>query len=336
MQPPTYAAGVRQRYEDLPVEVHAWVEQRLGEPVVRVRDQVGGFSPGVAAVVTGRDGGSFFVKAVGSAVNADAVRFYRRERDAALRLPRVPGILLPVASAELEAADQSFPVIVFPALEGATPRHPWSPGDVTRVLDALADVSTQLTPSPWPDEDGPNRLVEFFRWWQRLADDDEDPWHDHPWLAGRWGDVVAAEERLRAGLGGSTLSHTDLRADNVVLTAERVWFVDWAHAQNAAPWVDAAVLLADVVASGADLVDGGGVDVLGLTRTHPALGGAGPEQLWRLLIGLAGALHGLSRRPSPPGLPTIRGWQGGTADTLLRWCVRLDEGSNLGVVARRC
>ena len=28
---------------------------------------------------------------------------------------------------------------------------------------------------------------------------------------------------------------------------DRVWFVDWAHAENAAAWVDAAILLNDVV-----------------------------------------------------------------------------------------
>jgi hypothetical protein len=333
MQPPTYAAGVRQRYEDLPAKVQAWVERQLGSPLARVRNQVGGFSPGVAAVVTGQDGGSFFVKTVGSAVNADAVRFYRREREAVVRLPRVPGIPVPLAWGEVEAADQSFPVIVFPALDGAPPRHPWGPRDVVAVLDAVAEVSSRLTPSPWPDDDGPNRLVDFFRWWQSLAEDDEDPWHHHPWLAGRWDGVVEAEERLRAELPGNTLSHTDLRADNIIVTAERVWFVDWAHAQNAAPWVDAGLLLADVVASGADLADGGAVDVLGLARTHPALGHVGRDQLWRLLLGLAGALHGLSRRPSPPGLPTIRGWQADTADSLLSWCSRVD---NLGSVARRC
>jgi hypothetical protein len=88
VQPDTYAAGIRRRYQDLPAEVHSWVETLLGAQVSAVRNMHGGFSPGVAAVVSAETGPDLFIKAVGGAVNADALRFYRAERDATLRIPR--------------------------------------------------------------------------------------------------------------------------------------------------------------------------------------------------------------------------------------------------------
>jgi aminoglycoside phosphotransferase (APT) family kinase protein len=138
----------------------------------------------------------------------------------------------------------------------------------------------------------------------------------------RAADLVAAEDQTRAELAGNTLSHTDLRADNLVVAGDRVSFVDWAHAQNAAPWVDATLLMADVVASGADLADGGEIDVVETLRQHPALAAGSFEQSWRLILAAAGALHGFSTQPSPPGLPTLRAWQAATSDTWLHWCQR--------------
>lgn len=326
VQPASYAAGVRRRFEDLPPPVVDWVAVQLGGPVARVRPRVGGFSPGVAAVVTGTSGQALFVKAVGAAVNADALAFYRAELLTAARLPEVAGIVRPSAGVELLVEDEAYVVMAFPALDGAPPRHPWQAGDLERVLDALYALSVQLSPSPWPASESDQKVPDFFRSWERIVADGDDPWSQDPWVGARAPALVAAEEQLRAELVGETLSHTDLRADNVLLTSERVWFVDWAHAHNAAPWVDAALLLADVIASHADREQGGTVDLAAVIKSHPALRGVGHEVVWRLVVGLAGALHGLSSLPSPPGLPTIRGWQASTADTLLAWCRRTVQG----------
>ncbi|MBA3528732.1 MAG: hypothetical protein H0T91_05385 [Propionibacteriaceae bacterium] len=134
--------------------------------------------------------------------------------------------------------------------------------------------------------------------------------------------MISAQDLLKPRLAGQTLTHTDLRADNIVMTSERVVFVDWAHAQNAASWVDTAILIGDVIASRADLADGGDIDIAGLIRDHPPLRVVPYETVWQLIVALAGALHSLSRRPSPPGLPTIRSWQRLTADVLMSWCQR--------------
>lgn len=322
VQPASYAAGVRGRFQDLPSAVVEWVAGELGGPVTAVRNAVGGFSPGVAAVVSSPSGRALFVKAVGAATNAEAVRFYSRERDAAAQLPHVDGIVLPTNGTELEVDGQPYVVLVFPALDGAPPRHPWRAAELDLVLAAQHRLSQQLTPSPWSGHDRDQRLPGFFCWWPRIIDNPDDPWHGSEWVASRAAALVAAELQSREEVTGGTLSHTDLRADNLVLDGDRVWFVDWAHAANAAPWVDATLLMADVVASHADLADGGEVDVIETLRDHPALAAGSYEQSWRLILAAAGALHGLAAQPSPPGLPTLRGWQAATSQTWLRWCLR--------------
>jgi hypothetical protein len=321
MQPDTYAAGIRRRYRTLPDEVRAWVEVQLDGPVVSVRDVRGGFSPGVAAVVSSERSG-IFVKAVGSSVNADAIRFYLQEAEVTGRLPALTGLLAPLATAELHADGEQYAVITYPALDGHPPQHPWRPADLDACLGALRRLSAELTPSPWPPGPADTRILDFFDGWRQISADGADPWQADPWVGPRLAAFVDAEEELHAQLPGDTLSHTDLRADNIMLAAGQVWFVDWAHARNAAGWVDAAILLGDVIASRADLADGGEIDVAAVARRHHQLDEVPFTIVWTLQVALAGALHAMSRQPSPPGLPTIRPWQGSTAHTLLSWCRR--------------
>ena len=322
MQPDTYAAGVRQRYEELPPAVHDWVALQLGAPVVTVQNKVGGFSPGAAAVVSDGQGHELFVKGGGAGVNPDSVSLYTREAENGLRLPAVEGIVTPLAAARLEVEAAAFQVIVYPALPGSTPRHPWQTSELTVVLDALDQLSRRLTPSPWPASAADEALLGFFHGWEAIAAGGHHPWHDGAWVRPRLGQLVDVEQQVLAALPGDTLTHIDLRADNIIRSGDQVWFVDWAHAQNCASWVDAAILIGDVITSRADRGDGGSIDVAEVIRGHPSLHAAPFETVWGLQLCLAGAMHTMSRRPDPPGLPTIRGWQGRSAETLLGWCRR--------------
>lgn len=322
--PSTYAAGVRLPFRQLPREVVGWIEHHLGAPVVDHEDRQGGFSPGVAAVVTAADGRRGFVKAVGATVNPDAIGFLRAEADQATRLPDVPGLLRPIATGELVTGEaEEWCMALFPAIDGRPPPHPWRPDDVVRVLDRLGELANALTPSPWPpvpDRDG--TFARFFTGWARIAEHGDDPWRTDPWVAAHLDRLVELERAVREGLPGDTLNHRDLRADNLLLTADTVWFVDWAHAGNAARWLDPLVLIADVVSSRADLGDGGTVDVPALLRTHPVLTVADEAVQWGVIAGLAATLHRFAQADAPPGLPTIRRWQDQTADDLLAFVRR--------------
>ncbi|GAB3761051.1 phosphotransferase [Microlunatus parietis] len=322
--PVTFAVGVRRPYLDLPAEVRAWVDRTLGEPVVEVADKQGGFSPGVAAVVAGASGHSLFIKAVGSAVNPDAIRMYREEQQHSARLPEIDFVPRTVATGELTVGEEQYAISALPAIDAAPPPHPWTLADANRAFDTVGELGDRLTPSPWPEPTG-DELGRFFGGWRNLGGG--DPWLADPWIAERAERFAELEAATVERMAGDTLSHTDLRADNLLFGPDRVWVVDWAAAQNAARWLDPALLLADLVVSRADLGDGGEIDVARFAVEHPALGTVPFEVNWAGVCCLAGALHGFSQRPAPPGLPTIRPWQARCADTMIAWCRRTEPGS---------
>ena len=69
-----------------------------------------------------------------------------------------------------------------------------------------------------------------------------------------------------------------------------------------------ALLLADVVGSGADASTGGPIDVMDVWRRHRIGSQCDPELLICVVSGLAAALHRLARRPVDPLLPHRSRW----------------------------
>lgn len=51
--------------------------------------------------------------------------------------------------------------------------------------------------------------------------------------------LAELEAEAANAVEGNTLLHFDVRADNVLLSNEQVWFFDWPHAHTGAAWVDA-------------------------------------------------------------------------------------------------
>ena len=167
------------------------------------------------------------------------------------------------------------------------------------MLRAWDPVAVVLRDTPW---EVTSRPPPFFTAWSALAADHADPWQP---LVTSWLD---REARLIELSSGSThdppvLSHLDLRADNIVLSDapadQDVWFVDWAHPGLAACWVDLALLLADVVGSGADASTGGPIDVMERLATAPDRLPVRPRA-----ADLRGVRSG--RRPAPAGPATRR------------------------------
>ena len=328
--PETYGRGVRTPWTSLPAAVQQWVSDQLGGPVIEARDAIGGFAPGTAAVVRTADR-SAFCKAAANVPNPTALELYRGERARLAALPQHPSIVKPIAAADLMVDDVTWAVTLFPALPGRVPRHPWTEPQAVRVFDALAELgevlaaSTQAEASRLP---GSENLVGFFGHWAAIVADPSDEWASLPWVVTATDRLLEADRLVQAQAAGSVPAHTDLRADNIMLAAEshQVWFVDWAAAQTAATWVDPAILSCDLVASGADRADGGSMDVWRFLRAYPATAAVGDDLLWGMIIALAAALHRLSRRPDPPGLPTIRAWQRLSAEALLRFAARGEPG----------
>ena len=59
---------------------------------------------------------------------------------------------LPSAPALYDVYDDGDWVgLLFEDIEGRLPAHPWEQADADRVLDAVAELTEALDPSPWPD-----------------------------------------------------------------------------------------------------------------------------------------------------------------------------------------
>jgi aminoglycoside phosphotransferase (APT) family kinase protein len=311
----------RLRYADLPGVLRVEIEGALGAPVVSASTCPGGFSPGTAAVVTCADGSRAFVKAVGTTLNPDTHRLHRREARIAAALP----CSLPTPrlrwSRELEAEGGAWVALVFDAVEGAPPLLPWTADSAAVVLPVLAHLAAAATPCPVPDLAGVSEaLADDLAGWADLAASpptDLDPWEGRhlDWLAGSPGRLTAT-----GGLDGDTLVHLDVRADNLLVTADgAVLLVDWPWAARGAAWVDTVLFALDAAVHG-------GVDPERLAGSAPLMAYADPAAVTDFLLGLTGMWAAAMRRPAPLGLPTLRIFQRRFHDAALDWGRRRVDG----------
>ncbi|MET8325382.1 aminoglycoside phosphotransferase family protein [Streptomyces sp. NPDC005181] len=307
----TPAAGVRHHWADLPDSVRSAVEDILGARVVHAQSQSGGFSPGVAARVRLADGRRAFVKAVSAEVNPGSPDLHRAEARNTAALP--PDAAVPRLLGSYD--DGTRVALVLQDIDGRQPHIPWIPAELNRVLAAVGELNRTLTPAPIEAPAVADSEAETFSGWRTLLaarDTDGPPGRLDPWAA-RHLDVLAELESGWAGPAtGDSLAHGDLRADNILLTDDRVVFVDWPHALRAAPWLDLLMMLPSVAAQG-------GPDPDTVFTTHPLGHTADPAGVNAVLAALAGCFVAHSLMPDPPGLPTVRAFQGAQGAAALEW-----------------
>lgn len=89
-------------------------------------------------------------------------------------------------------------------------------------------------------------------------------------------------------------------------------FVDWPHALRTAPWFDLLAMLPSVAAQG-------GPDPEAVFTAHPLGRDADPAGVTTVLTALTGYFVAASLKPAPPGLPTLRAFQGAQGAAALRW-----------------
>jgi aminoglycoside phosphotransferase (APT) family kinase protein len=123
------------------------------------------------------------------------------------------------------------------------------------------------------------------------------------------------ETRSTLGSGGSTLLHLDLRADNILLTPDRVLAVDWPWASVGAPWIDLLLMLPSVSMQG-------GPPPWEIFDAHPLAQGADPAAVTRVLAGLSGFFLYASTLPPSPGLDPVRPFQLVQGQHALGWLRR--------------
>lgn len=282
----------------------------LGGSVQSAHTQPGGFSPGVAARLTLGNGRRAFVKAVGD-LNPDSPDLHRAEARVAAALPaHTP------APKFLGCVDaDGWVILAYEDVDGRQPAQPWRRQELTRVLDAVADLAAALTPAPIEAPPAATRYGHVGRGWQDLAaargaDDLADL---DPWARNHLEDLASLERsRWAAAVSGTTLAHGDVRADNILLTSDRVLFVDWPWACLAPRWFDLVAMLPSVAMQGGPPPE----QVLAM---HRVTRDANPDDVTTAVAALAGVWTFLGRRPDPPGLPTLRAFQRAQAVVALDW-----------------
>jgi aminoglycoside phosphotransferase len=306
------AAGVHLPWAEVPDAVRTWAAGVGGGPPRSTPDLSGGFSPG-ATTLLDCPGGGIFVKAVGAALNPESPGFHRREAVVSAALPSAPEFprLLSVYD------DGDWVALAFDAIDGRPPLHPWDAHELRAAVHALDALHDALTPNPVPDAPtAGDRLAHLFGGWAALAALDSPPAGLGPWSARHLDRLVELESGWRDAVAGPTLLHCDVRADNLLVTSGGVVFVDWPHA-----CVGERVM--DLVAWAPSVALEGGPDPEELLALSAPSSAVDPDVVAVLVAAFAGFLVSHSLQPAPPGLPTLRGFQGAQGAVALAWLERL-------------
>ncbi|MGP3958463.1 phosphotransferase [Nonomuraea sp. 3N208] len=296
------ASGTRVPWHDVHPEVRAAVEEFLGGRVVEASTQSGGFSPAAAVRLRTEGGRRAFVKAVGPEPNPDTPGIYRSELKIAAALPE--SVPAPRLLTGFELA--GWVVLVFEDVEGGHPELPWRRDELERVLEAVGSMSAALTPTPI---DAPTVGEVFgakFDGWRKLTQ--EDTGGLDPWALRHLDELVELESDWVAAVAGDSLVHADLRADNILLTDDRVYIVDWPWACVGAPWFDLVAMLPSVGMQGGP-------------PPHELLDDPDPA-VTTVVAAVAGYLVRQGRQPDPPGIPTVRQFQRAQGVVALDWLRR--------------
>lgn len=304
------SGGQRIGWDDVDPGVRRAIEAHLGAEVVDARNQVGGFSPGLAARCTLADGGRAFVKAVSPVQNPHACRIHRREAEVAAQLPAG----LPVPRLLHVVDDGHWVALVFEEVDGVQPDEPWSHDQLDVVLPALERFAEQATPSPAPGLPSiQSRYGAAFRGWRQLAAGEHDATSYGPAVTSVLDRLASLEGGWAQAAVGDTLLHTDLRADNLLLTpAGEVVLVDWPWACVGAAFLDLVLLLPSVGLAG-------GPPPAEVIERHRLFAAVDDDALVAVFTALAGFFVRESLQPAPPGLPTIRAFQRAQAEVALGW-----------------
>jgi hypothetical protein len=304
----TTTAPPRLRWTDLPEQVRAAVEHEIGAVVVRDNPQSGGFSPGLASRLLFDNGRRVFAKAINAARNPRSPGLYRREIEVMTALPES----IPAPRLRWSSDDGDWVLLVLDDVDGAMPTQPWDHREFARVFDALEQLSDALTPSPFAALSSVDDLAENFRSWHTVAADSVLAGRLDSWIQSDLARLVELESDWAAAARGETLLHADLRADNLLLTEDRVMVVDWPYAVTGAAWVDALLFLPSVAATSS-------IDPEQVWAGFRPARDADPDAVNAVLAAVAGDFLYQSMLPAPANLPTLRAHQQEKGTAALTW-----------------
>lgn len=291
---PPASTARRLIWPHLPPHLRAAIERRLGSQVVDAHSRNSGFTPGFASVLTCADGSRHFVKAASVKAQRLFAESYRTE---ARKLAGLPAST-PAPRLEWVLDEDDWVALETAYVAGEAPQRPWRAEDLDSCLDALEEAARVLTPAPAGVE--LDALADELAAWPQMWDAIR--------LAGHEAEVAEAAA-LAAGfaahVAGETLLHTDLRADNTLLTDDGAVFCDWNWPVRGAAWVDSLSLLIGP--------RGDGLDVEAVIAARPLLREVPAEAIDAVLALFTGYFLKSGADPVPPTSPHLREhqrWQG--------------------------
>ncbi|MFI0350962.1 phosphotransferase family protein [Actinomadura sp. 9N407] len=300
------ATAVRPSWNELPEPLRDGLATRLGS-IQHAEVQTGGFTPGLAVRLQLTSGERAFVKGIAADhVLADR---YRTEAHVVAELPTA----VPAPALRWTQEMAGWVVLAF---DDASGRHanlaPGSP-DIGRVVDMLIRLGPALTPCPLPHAPVASvELADFVHGWRELAA--EPPADLDPWARRNMDRLAKHETTWLSAADGNTLLHGDINASNLLITNDKVLLIDWAQPVRGASWIDIADLIPHLILAGhtppaaeqavARAVHATGVDAQTITS---------------YAVAFAGYWTRMSRRPAPPGVPNLRGYQARAATAALAW-----------------
>jgi hypothetical protein len=281
------------------------IEERIGGRVVEAVTQPGGFSPGMAARVRVDDGRRVFVKAVSEAANPDTPGIHRREAVVVAGLPPVAAVPKLLWTYD----DNGWVALGLTDIDGHSPAQPWRSHELDLVIEGLQRLHDLLTPSPLESGTAADAFATEIRGWSELRSTRATGLD--AWSMKNLDRLVDLEASAPSMLSGATLLNFDVRADNILIAGDKAYFVDWPWARVGPPCVDWLGLAPSVYMQG-----GPKPDEL-LRRVH--LGDCPHGAVNAALASLAGYFLGHSRRPAPPGIPTVCAFQAAQGEVALAW-----------------
>lgn len=303
----TAPESARARWEELPPALRGWAEQLLGGPVVSAVTAPGGFSVGAACRLRTRRGQRAFLKAVSTGMNPRSTELQRREAHVTRLLEHDPAV--PAVLGVYDAGDWAG--LLLTEVDGRLPPQPWQPVDLERVLAALAALHDRHTPAPEAGLPGVGAAYgDVLTGWRRLAA--QPPPGLDAWSRRHLDRLAEVEAGWAGAADGGTLLHGDLRADNLLFTADRVVFLDW-------PWACVGAAWFDVVAFAPSVAAQGGPDPEWLLARTPRARAAAPEAVTAVAVAVAGYFTEQASRPAPAGLRNPRTFQDAQARAARSW-----------------
>src|SRR4029077_2520599 len=114
------------------------------------------------------------------------------------------------------------------------PAQPWRAGELKLVVDGLQRLHEVLTPSPVESISAAEAFAVDIRGWGELKSTRASGLD--LWATRNLDRLVELEATAPGMLSGRTLLNFDVRADNILIARDGVFFVDWPWARIGPPF----------------------------------------------------------------------------------------------------